>query len=170
MVDIRQIRTDEWLLLKRVRLAALEDSPDAFSTKWEEAVKNPDNYWKDRSRDGAEGEKEFCVLAIDDHEPMGMAIGWPDKDDPLVMYLISMWVAPSHRGSQVAASLLNKIFEWATGRGAQSILAGVMPENSRALAFYTKLGFTQVSEPDLDHPAVTACELVLEKKLEDNSK
>ena len=167
MVEIRQIRADEWHLLKEVRLAALEDSPEAFSTKWEEAVEKPDDYWKERTRNGAGGEIEFCVLAIDDDEPVGMAIGWPDKDDALVIYLISMWVAPSHRGSQVAASLLNKIFEWAADRGASSILAGVMPANSRALAFYTKLGFAQVSEPDSDHPAVTGCELVLEKKLED---
>ena len=105
MVEIRQIQADESLLLKEVRLAALEDSPDAFATKLEQAL--------------------------------------------------------------VAASLLNKIFEWAAGRGAASILAGVMPANSRALAFYTKLGFTQVSDPNSDHPAVTECELVLEKKLED---
>ncbi len=167
MVAIRQIQVDEWLLLKEVRLAALEDSPDAFATKLEQAVKNPDEYWKTRSRDGAEGEKEFCVLAIDDDEPIGMAIGWPDKDDPLIIYLISMWVDPSHRGSQVAMSLLDKIFEWAVDRGASSILAGVMPANSRALAFYTKLGFEQMNEPDSDHPAVTGCELVIEKKLED---
>ncbi len=167
MVEIRQIQADEWLLLKEVRLAALEDSPDAFATKLEQALEQPDEYWKERTRNGAGGQKEFCLLAIDDQETVGMAIGFPDKEDPLIIFLISMWVAPSHRGSQVAASLLNKIFEWAAGRGAASILAGVMPANSRALAFYTKLGFEQVVDLNQDHPAVTGCELVLEKKLED---
>ena len=156
MVEIRQIQADESLLLKEVRLAALEDSPDAFATKLEQALERPDEYWKERTRNGAGGQKEFCVLAIDDQETVGMAIGFPDKEDPLIIFLISMWVAPAALAVMAAA-----------GRGAASILAGVMPANSRALAFYTKLGFTQVSDPNSDHPAVTECELVLEKKLED---
>ena len=72
---------------------------------------------------------------------------------------------------QTAVTLINAFFpSSASARGATSILAGVTPANSRALTRYTKLDFEQVVGLNLDHPAVSGCELVLEKKLVNNSK
>lgn len=72
---------------------------------------------------------------------------------------------------QIAVTLINVFFpSSANACGATSILAGVTPANSRALTRYTKLDFEQVVGLNLDHPAVSGCELVLEKKLVNNSK
>ncbi len=171
MITVRQIQADEWLLLKQVRLTALEDSPGAFATTLDQARKKSDDYWQERTRNGAGSVKEFCAIAINDQEPVGMAIGFPDEENSLRSYLISMWVAPSFRGSSIASDLIEHVIKWATDRGMRSILAGVMPSNSRALAFYYKIGFEQLGSEQLkdyksDHPATSACEFVLEKKLE----
>jgi hypothetical protein len=113
MTEIRQIRPNEWELLKQVRLTALTDSPDAFSATLEQAQQIPESTWQQRAQSGADGRESFCTLAIHDDKPVGIAVGLPDTENPSRAYLVSMWVAAVHRGSEVAPSLLAQVTAWA---------------------------------------------------------
>ena len=166
MTEIRQIRPDEWQLLKRVRLAALTDSPGAFSEALEQAQHFPESTWQERAQSGAEGRDSFCTVAIHEGKPVGIAVGLPDTEVPGRAYLVSMWVAPPHRGSHVAPSLLARVEAWATARGARVLFAGVQPANARALAFYRKMGFATYEGKLPEHPATTGCEVVLHRRIQ----
>ncbi|EGH14130.1 GCN5-related N-acetyltransferase [Pseudomonas amygdali pv. morsprunorum str. M302280] len=48
-MDIRLTKTEDWMLLKQVRLAALLDTPTAFGVSYQTAVKYTDQQWKDRA-------------------------------------------------------------------------------------------------------------------------
>jgi GNAT superfamily N-acetyltransferase len=164
-MEIRQIRPYEWELLKQVRLAALTDCPDAFSATLDQERQMPESTWQERALSGADGRDSYCTIAIHDDKPVGIAVGLPDTEDPSRAYLVSMWVAPVHRGTDVASSLLAQVMAWAADQGARVLFAGVRPGNVRAIAFYDKMGFVPYEGVPPDHPATTGCEVVLQSQL-----
>lgn len=145
-------------------------SPGAFSATLEQAQQMPESTWQQRAQSGAEGRDSFCTLAIHDDKPVGIAVGLPDTEEPARAYLVSMWVAPAHRGSEVAPSLLAQVTEWAAAQGARVLFAGVKPANARAIAFYQKMGFVRYKGIPPDHPATTGCEVVLHRELRKGSE
>ena len=165
MIEIRQINPDEWQLLRQVRLAALTDSPKAFAESQEEAEQMPDSLWQQRTHNGAEGRVSFCAVALDESTPIGMAVGLTDAENASRTYLVSMWVAPPHRGTTVALSLLQEVIAWATSLGAEVLIAGVKLGNNRAAAFYQKYGFEVYNGAKPQHAATSDCDRVLSKKL-----
>jgi GNAT superfamily N-acetyltransferase len=165
MATIRQIKPDEWQLLKRVRLGALGDAPEAFSSTLERETAFADDTWQERTRDGAEGIKSFCTIALDAEEPAGIAVGLSDANDASKAYLVSMWVAPACRGTDIARLLVDAVAGWAAGAGALVLLAGVTSGNERALAFYKKVGFETFTGPRPDHPATNTCNLVIARRV-----
>jgi len=47
-VAIRELRATEWQAYRTLRLRALVDAPDAFSTRYAQAAAQPDEYWEER--------------------------------------------------------------------------------------------------------------------------
>jgi GNAT superfamily N-acetyltransferase len=152
-------------LLKQVRLAALSDSPDAFSRTLDEAKRLPDTTWQER----AAGSTSFSAIAIEANEPVGIAVGIPDADDETRAYLVSMWVAPGSRGTNIAIALLDLVQSWATDHGADTLFAGITKANTRAEAFYRKCGFETHSGVSPEHPAVSCGGSVLSIMLKSNA-
>jgi GNAT superfamily N-acetyltransferase len=165
MTEVRQIKPDEWQLLKRVRLAALADAPEAFSSTLDRETAFADGTWRQYTREGAEGVRSFCALALDGEEPAGIAVGLSDEKDTANSYLVSMWVAPASRGTHVAPLLVEAVANWATRLGASLLLAGLTPGNERAVAFYKKTGFETFTGPRPDHPAINTCNLVIARRV-----
>ncbi len=165
MSAVRQIKADEWGLLRSVCLAALSEAPYAFTETVEGARQLPDAEWQRRARSGAEGKKAFCVLGFEEALPIGVAVGLTGASDRKVAYLVSTWVARAHRGTGLASSLVNSVMAWAREIGAHLLLAGITQGNVRAVAFYRKLGFERYEGPIPNHPAISCCQVVLGKRL-----
>jgi ribosomal protein S18 acetylase RimI-like enzyme len=76
--------------------------------------------------------------------PQGMALYYPDysthRGQP-GLYIQDLYVAPPGRGTGLARALLAATLQHQTW-GACYITLGVSPDNSAALRFYDKLGFT----------------------------
>jgi GNAT superfamily N-acetyltransferase len=163
MICVRRLQPEQWRLLRDVRLAALSDSPAAFSKPLVRAQSLTDADWQRLAHDGAGGEISSCYLALVEDVPVGIAVGLPDAEDASRAYLVSMWVAPSHRGGRTAVALLDEVERWAAARGARTLVAGVTAGNDRALAFYRKCGY----EPAAcgSQAAIAGCDVVLAKVL-----
>ena len=164
-VIARQIQKHEWELMKKVRLAALQDAPQAFATSFTSAQSMPDTLWQQRAIEGAQGEKSFCTLAFDEKQPIAMGIGLPDETNPHYSHLVAMWVSPNYRGTSAAHLILEEIFKWAKKRGAKYLFAGVKENNQRAQNFYHKMGFVNYDGEKLTAKAVCGCNIVLQKTL-----
>ena len=144
MIRIRRVKSDDWQLVKALRLAALSDAPEAFSESLEAARATPDDVWQARIRQNAEGVLSICFLAFAARQPVGIAVGLADPTDKVTVRLASMWVAPSYRGTDAAGKLLNLVVAWAKSGGAEKLLASVTVNNQRAMRFYCKAGFATV--------------------------
>lgn len=142
-IEVRRVTADEWMLWRAARLEALRESPAAFGSQLTDWIEAPESRWRERlSVPGAHD-----LLAIDGEHVVGMITGMPVADDPSRTELISMWVAPSARGTGLAADLIDRIVDWATEAGASVLDLSVMPDNPSAHRAYERAGFTPLDEP-----------------------
>ena len=137
-LNVRRIRPDDGLLLKRVRLAALADAPSAFAGTYEDEAGRSDDEWHHRAEGGSRGADRAAFFAEFDGDVRGLVGGNRCNDAELV----SMWVHPTARGSGAAEALLGAVIEWAQGPLELSVVQG----NARAIAFYRRMGFIEVSD------------------------
>lgn len=149
-MDIRLTQTTDWMHLKRVRLAALLDTPTAFGVSYSTAANYSDEQWKERA---SSTRTEFW-LAFKDHTPVGMigaAVSGTHRYN-----LIGMWIEPSARGSGVASRLVDAVKRRAIEKGHDRVFLDVSPDNTRAAHFYLKQGFSFINEwePLESHPHI----------------
>lgn len=137
-VTVRRIRADEGPLLKRMRLAALSDTPSAFSKTHEEEAGYADEEWASRAQAWSAGPNGVTFFAEVDGDVRGLVGGHrPDGAE-----LVSMWVEPEARGSTVAVALVDAVVAWADGPVELWVTQG----NDRAIAFYRRMGFVDTDD------------------------
>lgn len=137
---IRRVTLDDIDDYREVRLRALQDSPSAFGSTYAGEAVQPPEYWQARTQNAAAGSERAMFLAYDGDECVGMA-GCVDDDLGANKQLISMWVAPSRRGTGVADGLIDAVLAWAEQSGARRIGLWVTRGNDRALRCYERAGF-----------------------------
>ena len=79
-------------------------------------------------------------------------------DAPGQGHVVSVYVAPSHRGTGLAGQMIDGVVGWARGEAALDRLhLHVHEDNARARAFYRRYGFTETGggfpydlDPDQD--------------------
>src|SRR5215831_19701412 len=138
-VAIVALGRDDWQLLKRLRIAALSDTPDAFGPTAAHALAQPDSYWQTwASRlDDARGFALF-VLHVD-HEPSGLVSATKDRQG--VGHIGAMWIAPTARGLHLGSRLLDHGLAFLTEHGCRTIELSVTEGNDGPLALYRSRGF-----------------------------
>jgi ribosomal protein S18 acetylase RimI-like enzyme len=136
-VQVRAIGVDDWQLWRRLRLAALEEAPYAFSSKladWQ-GEGDTESRWRRRLSD-----VPLNLIAEWQQTAAGMASAVAPNPDGAVE-LISMWVAPAARGRGVGDSLVTAVCEWAREQQGSKVILAVFGGNEHALAFYRRNGF-----------------------------
>jgi GNAT superfamily N-acetyltransferase len=139
-MEVRRISADEGPLLRELRLASLDDAPEAFGQTHEQAAREPDAEWHSAARAAAQGDRRAWFLARD---AAGAAIGLVQarRRPPTDCLVFSMWVAPAARRSGAGRALLDAVEEWARGWGAQRIVLWVFGANEGAQRFYERIGY-----------------------------
>lgn len=143
---VTRIRSDQWQILRDVRLRALEDAPSAFGTTLAEGEKRTDRDWQEMARDHANLSDRAYFMAYVGDNPCGMAGCYRRASNAVV--LTAMWVAPEFRGQNIGEQIVCAVIEWAREGGATTLEAWVS-ENNPARFFYQKIGFeeTSLTEP-----------------------
>jgi GNAT superfamily N-acetyltransferase len=99
---IRELRADEWMIWKHLRLQALADAPDAFGDTIDAARQRSDEAWQESIL--ANGASLF--IAEYGAEPVGMVRVGRSASDSSSSWLYSMWVAPSARRRGMGRALM----------------------------------------------------------------
>lgn len=143
-VDVTELCRDDWALLKRLRLDALRDAPEAFVTTWNEEREQPRTYWR------AQFDQRHWVMAYDYlGEPVGVAgLNFLDRDPARPWFVESVWVAPAHRCTGVLQQLVERLDKYALNKGVLTLQLWVLENNTRAEAAYTRLGYRRKAEYD----------------------
>jgi ribosomal protein S18 acetylase RimI-like enzyme len=140
VIEVRSAGSDDWAVVREIRLRALADSPSAFASTLarEEAFGEAD--WRRRLEHG------YCFLAWADERPVGTVAGFADEDDPRTHHLVAMWVEPAHRRTPVATELVEAVCRRARMDAAAAVQLFVVDGNDRARRFYERLGFVATGE------------------------
>lgn len=148
-VVVRRVTPADGALLREVRLRALQDTPEAFGSTYDNEVRRPESFWHDRARNASAGNDLYSGLALADGEAVGLIGGFRNDEDGhhADIDLVSMWVAPSHRGTGLAAALVEAVLVWARD-DAEARVVGlwVTRGNDRAQRFYERLGFVETGD------------------------
>ncbi|MDO5501908.1 MAG: GNAT family N-acetyltransferase [Actinomycetia bacterium] len=135
-ITVRPLTEEEWDEYRSVRLAALQESPEAFVASYEEEVEYDEEFWRLRMR------RSERLLAEQDGEGVGIvSIGGVETDDGDYAELFGLWVTPSLRGKGVATKLVTASAEKARDGGKTHLNYWVGTENGRAVAFASGFGF-----------------------------
>ena len=136
---VRRIRPGERETLKRIRLAALKDSPDAYGRTYEEESAYSDEFWEERTASGASSDERATFFAEIDGEPVGMVGYGRDEDGACALY--AMWVHPGARRSGAGRALVEAVLDCARRDGASSLKLSVTEGNDAAFRLYQSCGF-----------------------------
>jgi ribosomal protein S18 acetylase RimI-like enzyme len=121
--------------LRRIRLRALRDAPDAFETTFEAASGQPLESWRQQL------ETLATFVAVADGLDVGMVRGARQDGRHETADLISMWVAPEARHRSLGSALIVAVVGWARSEGFQRLVLEVTEGNTAALALYARAGF-----------------------------
>ncbi len=142
MVLVRETVTADWQAWRDIRLLALRDAPDAFSSTYAEQIRLGADHWRQRVAG--------CGLFLDwtpevsRAEPAGMAGGY--QAAPGTVELISMFVRPQARGRGVGEVLIDAVIGWARERDATSVHLWVTETNKHGRLLYERRGFSVTAE------------------------
>ena len=157
------VTPDRWRLLRDVRLRALADSPEAFSTTLAEASTLTDEEWRRRAAGGG-----FTLLALVDEVGVGMG-GVFAPPDRSATYLWGMWVDASARGQGLGGRLVDELVAWCrepdrAGPSYDEVRLHVTEGNAGARRLYVDRGFrpTGAWEPLRQRSPLRVEELSLE--------
>lgn len=140
-MEIRRASEADLRPLRALRLRALTEDPHAFGSTPESELARTDEQWAFRFDPGA----TFAAVA-EDGTLGGMVTGLPDPEHHRCVDLISMWVAPEHRGRGGGAGLVEAVCAWATDRGAAEVRLHVVAGNTAAERLYERCGFRPTGE------------------------
>lgn len=161
MIVLEPISCENALVFKAARLRALQDSPTAFGSTYADALQLTDIDWQKRAAD-CNTDATRGYLAIDAGVVCGMIRSSPDDREANIVWVESMWVAPSHRRCGIGRLLFESLLIWATNKGMRMLKLGVTSNNETAIAFYKQLGFSITDNigPYQNDPALFEYEMV----------
>jgi ribosomal protein S18 acetylase RimI-like enzyme len=134
--------------VKALRLAALRGDPEGFGSTVEREEARPEGFWRAWVEGSVVGREQrtFVLVAGDAWVGMAMVRVWPERPDEAE--LLSMYVAPEHRGGGGAERLCDACAEWSAARGVKMVVLAVYTNNGRARRAYERCGFSVAGPTD----------------------
>jgi GNAT superfamily N-acetyltransferase len=132
---VRVLDEAEWSLYRDVRLRALEESPDAFTSTLAEEAPQDEQFWRDRMN------RAHRLLAERKKLPVGVISVGPYDRDPEAGEVFGLYVVPEARGAGVSWRLVEAAAALATSNGYRQLYYWVGTDNGRAVGFANNFGF-----------------------------
>ena len=142
-VIIRLAREEDVQAYRGLRLEALRNHPEAFSSDYAANLAKPLTYWADRLKPDVTNSTVALYFAAHDRQLIGMC-GIARADSPKTQHsasIISMYVQPDWRGFRIAGGLIAACLDWARARDVKIVKLAVVTTNSAAIHCYGRWGF-----------------------------
>jgi len=143
---IRRVRPEDADLLRDARLAALEETPNAFVSRYAEEALEPPEFWLARATQAAGGEQIATFVAERDGRFVGTVTGLR-LVRPGPAELVGMWVEATARRQGLGRRLVEQACRWAATTGADRVEVSIHLPNEPAQALYERAGFVAMRAP-----------------------
>jgi GNAT superfamily N-acetyltransferase len=160
MISIEPLTAHLAAHFKTVRLTALQDAPTAFGSTFAKESQLSNEDWLRRASTWNSG-RSVCFIAMDEGAACGIVAGKCDDSRPRQAWLMSMWVASTHRRTGLGSRLVSAVELWARNQGITELRLMAVCTNSTAMRFYERCGFAKTgrTEPYPNDPALFEYEM-----------
>ncbi|MGA0866520.1 MAG: GNAT family N-acetyltransferase [Candidatus Nanopelagicaceae bacterium] len=139
--EVKELNPDQWQRLRALRLASLNESPEAFGGDPDAEEMWGESEWRAKFEQftylaGVMGNRDIAVLSVENLEGDFGATCWVG----------GCWVHPEFRGKGVMRRLINYLDEHARERGWTIQGLGVFADNIDAIESYEQIGFERMGE------------------------
>jgi RimJ/RimL family protein N-acetyltransferase len=149
-IGLETIASDDWRRLRKLRLFALRESPEAFLASYHQEKAHPKDWWlaelaRGRWHVAVPGRK---LIRFFRRKPISF-LGVTHKPDTAAhMRCIEyLWVAPQKRRSGIGLDFISLIVSRLRSEGIRTVVLAVLDGNQAAMNLYLKAGFTLDGEP-----------------------
>jgi RimJ/RimL family protein N-acetyltransferase len=147
-MEIRMLRVEDAEAFRRLRLQALAEHPEAFSSSYEEQKDRTIEEWQNRLQPSPTGDHGYFG-AFDGERLVGIVGFYRHNGEKLShkASVISMYVDPAYRGKRLGERLMHTLMEHvrAVG-GVEQLLLTVVSDNTAARRLYDRCGFVPYGE------------------------
>ncbi|MBW4623765.1 MAG: GNAT family N-acetyltransferase [Cyanosarcina radialis HA8281-LM2] len=140
-IEVERIQSHQGELLREIRLRALKDAPDAFLENYDRASEQPWEYWQASAHKHATSSQSANFFGFFNGTLAGMVGAYITDDEPRIVNLCAMWVAPEARQQGLGKALVDRVIDWANQASANRVRLWVNQENAIAANFYRRCGF-----------------------------
>ncbi|HET7304338.1 MAG TPA: GNAT family N-acetyltransferase [Segeticoccus sp.] len=134
-ISVRPLGEEDWAEYRRVRLDALQESPEAFVANYDDEQGYDEEFWRARMR------RSRRLLAEVDGTPTGVVSVGRSRKNEEVGELFGLWVRPEARGTGVAWRLVEAGASQARDDDRTHLVYWVGTDNGRGVAFASSFGF-----------------------------
>jgi ribosomal protein S18 acetylase RimI-like enzyme len=168
-VGIRRVRPEEWEQLRRIRIRALEESPESFGSTAREARQQDDADWRTWAEIGGCSPTTAVFVAVERGVLVGLCGVFLLEHDCTIARIVAMWVDPDFRGRRLAEQLLDAASAWSTGSGARDLVLDVTESNESARRLYARAGFHETGTTTRLRSNASLLTLEMHKPLRDRA-
>ena len=141
-IVLRAMTTDDWSLLRDLKLRALSELPDAFEDRLDDLQRLDEASWRAQIADYTQ-ERRQMLVAIVGGSAVGMVAISSDHYWDDAGYIGSMWVAPSARRTGVGSAMLTETLSLFQRWSLRHARLCVQIRQTEAIALYRAAGFTE---------------------------
>jgi ribosomal protein S18 acetylase RimI-like enzyme len=140
MLEIKRLIPAEWIVLRSIRLSALQESPQAFLSTHE----RENAYGEDRWRaEFVRGSWNIGMLEANPISLLGVT------RDPSISayecYLEYLWVSPRYRRCGAGFRMLTTVLKRLQDCGVRTAFLWVLDGNEAATSLYERVGFVRTN-------------------------
>ena len=146
MLAIERLTPDDAERFRKIRLASLWESSEAFGSTYQQIASLSSEAWPEQLRNLP------TFVAVQDGQDAGVIRAAMDPGQRDTAHLISMWVAPEARGRGIGEALIEAVVDWARSQGLKQLALDVIDDNEPAIALYRRKGFKPTGESNAFPP------------------
>jgi ribosomal protein S18 acetylase RimI-like enzyme len=149
-MEIVELSVEEWQVYRDLRLRALLEDAQAFSSTYATALESPEETWKRRLEEALKGERGWLLFARERGRLVGMIGAYVEENATDTVTIVSVYVPREERGKGISAKLMESILNQLSNRPLlKRAQLAVNKDQTAAVRLYEKFGFRQTGSEAL---------------------
>ncbi len=143
-MEIITLPAKEWQAYRALRLRALLEEPQAFSSLYADALATPEETWTTRLQEASEAESTWLLFARENGRLVGMIGAYMEQGASDTATVVSVFVPKEERGQGIGTRLMERMLDTLSTKPFLSRAKLLVNKHQTpALGLYRKFGFRQ---------------------------
>ncbi len=166
-MEVISLPVEKWKEYRSLRLRALKEDPEAFSSSYATALAQPDEFWQNRLLTALEAQNQWLLFGREGDKLVGMIGAFIPEGSPDIAVVVSVYVPKEERGKGISTRLMEAILKTLAARPDLVIARlGVNVTQDAAIRLYRRFGFEEVSRaPSMTGEGRVVDQIEMERRL-----